>query len=363
MADIPFFSFKEAPKSLKKSWVKAIGATIDSGVFINGPDVTTFENQFAQKINSKFAIGTSNGFDGLVVALQALGIGAGSKVAVPAHTFIATWTAVLAVGATPVGVDVNKFGLLDIDAFRSIAPDVDAVIPVHLHGAMVDMHQLLEITGELGIQVIEDASQAHLGKDATGYAGTRSDVGVFSLYPTKNLGALGDAGVITTQDPELNSKIRSLINYGSEVHNKYEYERIGSNKRLDEIQASVLLVNLEKLEVWNNRRIQLAKIYFDQLQELPIEFMHKDINSIFHHFCIQLDNRDLLRAKLKAAGVGTEIHYPRTAAHQISKLQGTKKGEFPFAEKISSKIVSLPMSPWHTEKQIYKVAELIKGIL
>lgn len=363
MSEIPFFSFKEAPKGLKKTWAKAIGTTINSGVFINGPAVATFEKHFAQKINSKFAIGTSNGFDGLVVALQALGIGAGTKVAVPAHTFIATWTAVLAVGASPVGVDVDRSGLMDISAFRSIAQDVDAVIPVHLHGAMVDMRQIQEIARKFGIKVIEDASQAHLGKDANGYAGTQSDVGVFSLYPTKNLGALGDAGVITTQDPELNSTIRSLINYGSEINNKYEYERIGSNKRLDELQACVLLVNLEKLEAWNSQRIRLANIYFDQMQGLPIEFMHKGISSIFHHFCIQLDNRDLLRAKLKEAGVGTEIHYPRTAAHQISTLQGTKKGEFPAAERISSQILSLPMSPWHTEKQIYKVSELIKRIL
>ena len=363
MTDIPFFSFNAAPKSLKKSWVKAIRATIDSGVFINGPDVTAFENEFARKINSNFAIGTSNGFDGLVVALRALGIGAGSKVAVPAHTFIATWTAVLAAGATPVGIDVNNFGLMDVNALRRVASDVDAVIPVHLHGAMVDMRRLQEIAREFGIKVIEDASQAHLGKDAYGYAGTQSDIGVFSLYPTKNLGALGDAGVITTQDPELDSTIRSLINYGSEVNNKYEYERIGSNKRLDEIQASVLLLNLEKLEEWNTRRIELANTYFDQLDGLPVEFMHKGVDSIFHHFCIRVDNRDLVRTKLKEAGVGTEIHYPKTAAHQISKLQGTRMGEFPNAVKISSQILSLPMSPWHTEKQVYKVTESIKSIL
>ena len=363
MDEIPFFTFGQAPNGLKRSWVKAIRATIESGIFINGPEVTSFENKFAQEIKSNFAIGTSNGFDGLVVALQALGIGAGSRVAVPAHTFIATWTAVLAVGATPVGVDVDENGLLDLQAFRYVASKVDAVIPVHLHGAMVNMKQMQEIAKEFGIKVIEDASQAHLAKNASGHAGTQSDVGVFSLYPTKNLGALGDAGIITTQNPELDSKIRSLINYGSEVNNKYEYERIGSNKRLDEIQASVLLINLDQVEKWNNRRIELANIYFEQLQGLPIEFMHRNVYSIFHHFCIQLENRDRIRLRLKEAGVGTEIHYPRTAAHQISKLIGANKGEFPNAERISARILSLPISPWHTEKQIYKVTEIIKSIL
>jgi dTDP-3-amino-3,4,6-trideoxy-alpha-D-glucose transaminase len=363
MDEIPFFTFGQAPNGLKRSWAKAIRTTIKSGIFINGPEVTSFENKFAQEINSNFAIGTSNGFDGLVVALQALEIGAGSRVAVPAHTFIATWTAVLAAGATPVGVDVDENGLLDLQAFRCVAPKVDAVIPVHLHGAMVNMQQTQEIAKEFGIKVIEDASQAHLAKNAGGYAGTQSDVGVFSLYPTKNLGALGDAGIITTQNPELDSKIRSLINYGSAVNNKYEYERIGSNKRLDEIQASVLLINLDQVEKWNNRRIELAKIYFEQLQGLPIEFMHEDVYSIFHHFCIQLESRDLIRLKLKEAGVGTEVHYPRTAAHQISKLIGVNKGEFPNAEKISARILSLPISPWHTRKQIYKVTEIIKNIL
>jgi dTDP-4-amino-4,6-dideoxygalactose transaminase len=363
MDEIPFFTFGQAPNGLKRSWVKAIRSTIESGIFINGPEVTSFENKFAREIKSNFAIGTSNGFDGLVVALQALGIGAGSRVAVPAHTFIATWTAVLAAGATPVGVDVDENGLLDLLAFRHVAPKVDAVIPVHLHGAMVNMREIQEIAKQFGIKVIEDASQAHFAENVDGYAGTQSDVGVFSLYPTKNLGALGDAGIITTQNPELDTRIRSLINYGSEANNKYEYERIGSNKRLDEIQASVLLVNLKQVKDWNNRRVDLAKIYFDQLQGLPIEFMHKDTDSIFHHYCIQLENRDQIRMKLKQAGVGTEIHYPNTAALQISKLTGTTKGEFPNAEKLASRILSLPISPWHTEKQIYKVTEIIKTVL
>ena len=360
---VPFFSIKLAPDSLRRDWIESISAVIESGVFVNGESVTNFENEFAEILNCSHAIGVSNGLDGLVVALMALKIGEGDFVAVPAHTFIATWTAVLRVGATPIGIDVDKYGLLDIECLRINQNKFKAVIPVHMHGSMVDMKRLLEFTNERKMYVIEDASQAHFASLDSKMSGTWGDVGVFSLYPTKNLGALGDAGVVVTNNSDLAATMRSLINYGSKFNDKYNHEILGFNNRLDAMQAAVLSKNLKFHGLWTERRREIAAKYYKSLGENNISFITENIEeSVFHHFPILVENRDRLRSKLLNSGIGTEIHYPYPAALEVSKLLCENYVGFSNAEKISNKSLSLPISQWHSDSQIEFVIDTLKKL-
>ena len=259
-SEIPFFSFAQAPQELKTEWLCAISDVVKSGNFINGHYVNKFEKEWALAVGSKFAIGVSNGLDGLVLALTALGIGKGDLVAVPAHTFFATWIAVLRTGATPVGIDVDGNGLLDLEILFSLKMKIKAVIPVHMHGAMVNMLKLCSWAKAQGVFVVEDASQSHQAQIDEKFSGNWGDVGVFSLYPSKNFGALGDAGVIVTSNETIAITIRKLANYGSDVANKYKHQLVGYNNRLDSIQAAILSVNLKYLKEWNNTRINLAAV-------------------------------------------------------------------------------------------------------
>jgi dTDP-4-amino-4,6-dideoxygalactose transaminase len=262
---VPFFSTAKAPESLRISWTSAISKVIESGQFISGNEVDEFERNWANRLGTRFAVGTSNGQDGLILALRALGIGQGKFVLVPAHSFIATHNAVLNVGAIPISVDVNRNGLIDTDQLKEITAKIDAVIVVHMHGAMCDMRTIMNWAKSLDIKVIEDSSQSHFAKQDGFFSGTIGDVGVFSCYPTKNLGALGDAGVVVTSQVHLYDKLRSLANYGSTPGNKYEHKSFGLNNRLDEIQAAILNINLGFLVQWNQRRREIAKLYFDQI--------------------------------------------------------------------------------------------------
>ena len=239
---IPFFSFDLAPDEIRLKWKAAINKVVDEGIFIGGNEVEQFENNWADLTNSKFAIGVGNGYDGLVLALKALGVGPGDRVVVPAHTFIATWTSVAAVGAIPIAVDVDSHGLLDVNLLEMIEEKVAAVIPVHLHGSLADMRGVTDWARRNNAKVVEDASQAHGFNQDKNPGYVPGDISVYSLYPTKNLGALGDAGVITTNDEQLAMELKSLRNYGSKIGNKYEYESMGINSRLDPIQAAILNV-------------------------------------------------------------------------------------------------------------------------
>jgi dTDP-4-amino-4,6-dideoxygalactose transaminase len=357
MLKVPFIEFSKIPQDLKNEWIDAATEVIESGVFIGGDFVNRFEAEWAKAIGTEYAIGVGNGLDGLTIALRVLGIGPGDFVAVPSHTFIATWSAVSLIGATPIGIDVNEFGLLDLDLLESSPIEFKAVIPVHMHGMMVDMKRLRNWCRQKSIYIVEDASQAHLAMQNSVYAGNHSDIGVFSLYPSKNLGALGDAGIITTNDSRFASSIRNLANYGSSVEDKYRHLTLGVNSRLDPMQAAFLLVNIQYLNVWNIRRSEIAKMYLNQLKNNSwFTLLNPGSEpSVWHHFPILAVDRGLLRSRLNEAGIATEVHYPHLAAREHAEIFGEIVHDFTVGESISLRILSLPLSPWHTDEQIHHV--------
>jgi len=361
MSEISFFSFNMAPNSLKDQWRSAINEVIEGGQFVGGPQVKRFEESWAGYVGVKHAVGVGNGLDGLVIALRALGVGPGDNVAVPAHTFIATWNAIKLVGANPVGIDVNELGLMNLDILESKSMEFKCVIPVHMHGAMVDMKRLASWAKERQIFLIEDASQSHMANIGGLKAGQASDIGVFSLYPTKNLGALGDAGVMVTDSSDLALKIRSISNYGASPADKYFHETFGVNSRLDSIQAAVLSVNLENLAAWTNRRKEIAILYISNIRENSnLRILNKaPESSVWHHFPMVSNVRDQFLIHLKSNGISTEIHYPRTASEEFYEITGLLKVEFPQAELLAKEIFSIPISPWHTNDQILQVCNVL----
>jgi dTDP-4-amino-4,6-dideoxygalactose transaminase len=361
---VDYFSFSYADSRLLEEWKSLLSNVIDEGTFIGGDYVSEFEESWSKFTQSKYSIGVSNGLDGLILALRALGIGEGDCVAVPAHTFIATWSAIIAVGAIPIGVDVDDDALIDLGKLRLLAKSVKAVIPVHMHGSTVDMLELYQICNDpsldVPIHIIEDASQAHGATNSDGSnLGKYSDIAVYSLYPTKNLGALGDAGVVTTDKGEVAEKLRSLSNYGSDKDDKYFHHSMGYNNRLDSIQAVILKKNLELLPSWNQRRKSMSSIYIQELSEYFTILQNYRSESVRHHLCILNPERDNLREFLKSNEIATEIHYPNVAG--VEALRFLKRFEtFENSTRIARTTLSLPLSQWHTEDQINYVISKLK---
>lgn len=360
--NVNFFSYDYVPVSIKKLWLDSISDVIQSGTLIGGSYVTKFEKEFADLCRSKYAVGVSNGFDGLEIALRVLGIGPGDTVVVPAHTFIATWNAILAVGASPLGVDVGNDAQIDVLKFQEIVlrRKISCVIPVHMHGHMSDMVELAKICRNFDIPIIEDASQSHFAERDGKIAGTAGDISVFSLYPTKNLGALGDAGVIVTNQMNLAIKARKLANYGSDYNDKYHHNEIGYNKRLDAVQAAILSVNLKFINEWNLIRKDLARVYIDFCEEFKISYLGGREGSVWHHFCIKTSNRDSVQAFLLGQGIVTDIHYPCLAADEVEYFAGLERGKYPIAKELSDSFLSLPISQFHDNEMITYVCKILK---
>jgi dTDP-4-amino-4,6-dideoxygalactose transaminase len=361
--DIPYFSFNKAPKSLTDEWKLEISNVIEQGQFIGGNTVELFEKNWADSIGTPFAVGVGNGLDGLAISLRVLEIGDGKTVAVPAHTFIASWLAVDMAGASPIGIDVDQNGLLDLDKLFSLEIKPDAVMPVHLHGAMVDMPRLSQWAKAYNIKIIEDASQAHFASIDLIKAGAWSDAGVFSLYPSKNLGAIGDAGVINFKNEKHATLAKSIRSYGSEPSNKYAHERPGVNSRLDAIQAAVLNVNLKYLSAWNANRVDLGKIYSENLDQRFQILQSEQLKSVRHHFPILVSDPVATGRYLLENGIGSERHYPEVAAYTFSRIKKKPQAIFPNAEKIAKCVISLPISQWHSIGEIETVCEILnKGL-
>ncbi len=360
MSRVDYFSFSDAPISLKEEWKSATREVIDSGQFIGGPYVTKFETEWANYLGANHAIGVGNGYDAIVVALKILGIGKGDLVAVPSHTFVATWLAVGAVGAIPVGIDCNASGLMDLDLLQSHESNFSAVIPVHMHGQMVDMPRLMTWARPNGVKIIEDCAQAHGARIGGKLAGTWGDFGAFSFYPTKNLGALGDAGALVTNNQSLAADARSYVNYGSVPEHKYEYQFNGINSRLDPIQAAILSVNLRFLDSWNARRKDIAAKYVDGLKHLGVRMLPTKHDSVFHHFITLSDNREVTREILLGHGIKTEMHYPECARISFAKFnKESHRSTSQNAEKMASQTVSLPISQWMAEKEVDYVLDIL----
>ena len=311
-------------------------------------------------MNVKHVIGVGNGYDALFAALKVLNIGKGDLVAVPNHTFIATWLAVNAVGATPVGIDCDESGLIDLDKLEGFIGELSVVIPVHMHGQMVDMPRLMKWANLKKIKVIEDCAQAHGAEIHGKKAGSWGDFGAFSFYPTKNLGAAGDAGALVTNSSQLADEARSFINYGSIFGKKYEYSKIGVNSRLDPIQAKILSVNLPYLNEWNLHRRRIAEIYSTFFSNIGIRNFKIKENSVFHHFIVFSEQRDNSRKLLNDSGIKTAMHYPELASETYSKLIGTAlKPISSLTRKFAHNGISLPISQWHKISDINHVTEEI----
>lgn len=357
--EIPYFSFKKAPKTLKEEWKEAISHVIEQGQFIGGETVELFESEWAKSVGTSHAVGVGNGLDGLAIALRVLGIGEGKTVAVPAHTFIASWLAIKLTGAEPIGVDVDENGLLDLEKLFLLNEIPDAVMPVHLHGAMVDMPRLSKWAKQKGVKIVEDASQAHFASVESKYAGAWSDAGVFSLYPSKNFGAIGDAGIINFHNQEYANFAKSIRSYGSEISNKYFHKIPGVNSRLDSVQAAVLSVNHKYLSDWNRHRIKLGKIYSEKLNPNFNILQSGALNSVRHHFPILVNDPTKVCNYLLENGIGTDRHYPEIAANTYYKFYNKEPSIFKNAKNITERVISLPISQWHSTSEIEIVCEIL----
>jgi dTDP-4-amino-4,6-dideoxygalactose transaminase len=344
---IPFLDLGQSYQELKVELDSSVQRVLNSGWYIQGEELEKFESEFAQYCGTRFCVGVGNGLDALQLILRAYGIGPGDEVIVPSHTFIATWSAVTLAGAKPVPVETLDDGTYTIDTTlieAAITSRTRAIIPVHLYGRPADMGPIMLIAAKHGLKVIEDAAQAHGARYRGLRAGNLGDAAAFSFYPGKNLGAFGDGGAITTNDPDLTTSLRSLRNYGSSE--KYVHEVIGLNSRLDSLQAAVLRVKLRYLDDWNARRQSHAAYYRANLCGFPelLAVESNNFESVHHLFVIRSQYRNILQAELKEVGIDALIHYP-IPVHKQGAYKSMNSLYLPIADRLSREVLSLPMGP------------------
>lgn len=345
---IPFLDLGAAYRELKPQIDAAVARVLDSGYYILGPEVEAFEAEWAAYCEARHAVGLANGLDALVLALRALDIGPGDEVIVPSNTYIATWLAVSAVGATPVPVEPDP-ATHNIDPARiaaAITERTKALLPVHLYGQPADLDPILALARQHGLKVVEDAAQAHGARYKGKRIGAHGDVVCWSFYPGKNLGALGDGGAITTDDEALAQRIALLRNYGS--RQKYVNEEPGVNSRLDPLQAAVLRAKLPVLDDWTERRRAIAAAYTAGLDDagLILPAVPDWAEPVWHLYVVRTPEREALQARLTQQGIGTLIHYPIPPHMQAAyAAMGFMPDDFPLARTLASEVLSLPMGP------------------
>lgn len=353
---VPYLDLKRTSQAVGADMELAMRRVMKSGALIGGPEVAAFEARFADYCGAEHMVGLGNGLDALAITLRAWGVGPGDEVIVPAHTFVATALAVDEVGATPVLVDVEPdTGLMDMARLEdAITGRTRAIIPVHLYGHPVDMDGLRAAIDGRDIKVLEDACQAHGACYKGRRVGALGDAAAFSFYPTKNLGALGDGGALVTDHADTAGAVRMIANYGS--LEKYRHEIPGRNSRLDPLQAAVLGVKLEHLDAGNARRSQLALRYFLGLTDvrgLELPAVRGWAQPVWHVFAVRAPGvRDALQAFLAEGGVGTNIHYPTPVHLQPCYAGRWSPGEFPVAEALGHSLLSLPLDPTHSDREI-----------
>jgi dTDP-4-amino-4,6-dideoxygalactose transaminase len=346
-----FLDLKKQYQSIKGEVDLAIKQVLESGAFIGGEEVEQFEAKVAEFCKVKYAIGVNSGTDALFLSLKALGIGAGDEVITTPFTFIATAGAIVNCGAKPVFVDIDPetFNIDSSEIEGKITKNTKAIIPVHLFGQMADMDEILEIAKKHRLYVIEDACQAMGAQYQNQKAGTLGDLGCFSFFPTKNLGAYGDGGMVVTNNEKLAGDIRLLKNHGSSPKEKYLNLIIGTNSRLDAIQAAILRVKLKYLSQWSKKRLEKASYYGQNLREVGdiiTPFISKDKIHIFHQYTIRTNSRDALVEFLKEEHIPVTIYYPISLHLQPAlKYLGYKEGDFPVAETAAKEVLSLPIYP------------------
>jgi len=356
---IPFVDLRSQHVFLSEEIGLAVSSVLSESSFTLGKQVKQFEEEFASFCGADYAVGVGSGTDALHLALRALGVGPGDEVITVPNTYIATVEAVIMCGARPVFVDIDEETYL-MDASRledAITEKTKAIIPVHLYGQPADMAAILSVATRHGIKVLEDACQSHGASIGNAKTGCFGDAACFSFYPSKNLGAIGDGGIVVTNDGEISERVARLRSHGEE--NKYSHIEPGFCSRLHGIQASVLRVKLKHLERWNKARRYNAHVYDSLLEESAVERPQcKDSNyHVYHLYVIRAENRDKLREHLAAQNIEAGIHYPIPLHLQPAlKKYGYKKGDFPVAEKVSDEILSLPMFPELREPDIERVA-------
>ncbi|WP_345954737.1 DegT/DnrJ/EryC1/StrS family aminotransferase [Mucilaginibacter sp. PAMB04168] len=359
---IAYENLLELNKPFTARFKQQFNEFLNSGWYILGKSVSNFEQQFAEWNTSSYCVGLANGLDALTLALKAYNFEPGSEVIVPSNTYIATILAILNNNLTPVLVEPNihTYNINPLLIEQAITPRTRAIMVVHLYGKCCDMDAIMAIKNKHQLILIEDCAQAHGATYKGKKAGTFGEFGAFSFYPTKNLGALGDAGAVTTNDENLGGIIKQLRNYGSDK--KYYNERIGTNSRLDELQAAFLSVKLQALDDINAHKRKLAGLYLNQLKSdyiLPV--VEEGYKDVYHIFNIRHPQRDKLKAFLLQQGIGTEIHYPVPPHRQKALQPLMPEQNFIIADEIHATTLSLPCSYCHTEDQINAVIEKLNA--
>jgi dTDP-4-amino-4,6-dideoxygalactose transaminase len=364
---VPFLDLHAHHQPIREQLDAAIRDVIDSGAFAGGPFVAAFERDFATYCGTNSSIGVGNGTDALWLALLALGVGRGDEVITVPSTFMATAEAITYCGARPAFIDIEEQTYTMDPALleRAITRHTKAIIPVHLFGQCADMDPILEIAAKHGIPVIEDACQAHGALYKGRKAGTLGVAGCFSFYPGKNLGALGEAGGVTTNSKELAAKIQVFRDHGQ--HRKYYHSQVGWNARMDGIQGAVLSVKLKLLEASNIRRHAHGLLY-DQLlggfEEIITPFEAAHNRHVYHIYAVRVKERDQVLQSLAGKGISCAIHYPIPVHLQEAyRFLGFRKGSFPVSERCAEEFLSLPMFPELSSEQIHAVAEELKSCM
>lgn len=352
--NVPFLDLRQGYEELKPDIDCAVMRVLASGTYIMGPEVESFEQEYARFCGARHCVGVANGLDALTLSLLAMDVGPGDEVIVPSNTFIATWLAVTSTGAIPVPVEpAESTGTLDPGRLKdAITPRTKALLPVHLYGQPADLDPLLEIARSRGLLVLEDAAQAHGAAYKGHRIGAHGTMVAWSFYPGKNLGGMGDGGAVTTNDPHLAERVRILGNYGSKK--KYLNAVQGRNSRLDPLQAAILRIKLGTLPEWNARRRERAGRYGDALkgQEMRLPQTLSGSDPSWHIYAIRHPDRDRLKRHLERAGIATLIHYPVPPHLQPAyRTLDLGPGSYPIAERFASELLSLPMGPHLREDQ------------
>ncbi len=378
MEKIAIFNLTRQIDALKEEIQKALWATLRSGQFILGDQVRVFESEFSAYLGCQYAMGVGSGTGALTVAYQAIGVGPGTRIITIPNTYVATAMAAAISGAQVEFVDIHpETGRMNVSQLEDrlanarregSLPQYKAIVPVHLYGYPEDMARILQVSEAFGIPIIEDACQAHGGwftlNSQKVMAGTAGKLGCFSFYPTKNLGAFGDGGMVVTDDPTLAERVRMLRNYGQKEE-RHRHFLIAGNNRLDELQAACLRVKLPHLDAYNRRRRDIAAYYTSRFANLPLVLPPPEEEgtlAVHHLYVIQAQARDALREHLTRRGIGTAIHYPTPIHLQpVFLKQGFRSGQFPNAEHFAKRILSLPLYPELTDAEVEVVADAVRA--
>ncbi|MCR5279194.1 MAG: DegT/DnrJ/EryC1/StrS family aminotransferase [Lachnospiraceae bacterium] len=361
--NVDFVSLKRNYELYKAEYDEAVKRAVESGWYILGKELESFEAEFAAYLGVKHCIGVNSGTDALILSVRALGIGPGDEVIVPAGAYIASILGVTENGATPVYVDSDEFHLIDVSKIEAaITPRTKAILPVHMYGQASNMAVIADVAKRHGLRVIEDCAQCHGSTWDGKLTGTWGDIGCFSFYPTKPLGAFGDGGALVTDDDELADKLRLLRNYGSRV--KYRNEIVGVNTRLDELQSAILKVGLKHITDTNRARAEIADIYLNGINNPAIELpkVASGATHVFHLFPILTEKRDEFVTYIKENGIGTQIHYPIPPyAAECYRDQGHELKDFPEAARVADHEVSLPIYAAMTRDEAGYVVKIVNN--